>query len=323
MGTTRRRVLIGGAALVALAAGGIGLAFRRDMRRAAKPADPALSRMVTTRHGPLEYAEAGTGPALLMLHGTGGGFDQGLLTTRRLWDGSFRVIAPSRFGYLRTPLPPDAGPEAEAEAMADLLDHLGIDRVAVAGGSAGAIPALAFAAMFPERISALFPIVPALAIPGRASVEPWSPLLQAAVMAVLHSDLLFWTASRLARDQIISTVLATDPALVHAATAEEQARVGAMLDGLLPITRRVDGIFYDNTQTNRPQALRFKDISCPTLIISAEDDRFLTAENARYLASVIHGAETLILPDGGHVWVGHDAEVLSAVAARMRRIDPS
>jgi pimeloyl-ACP methyl ester carboxylesterase len=60
-------------------------------------------------------------------------------------------------------------------------------------------------------------------------------------------------------------------------------------------------------------------ISAPTLLVSAEDDRFLTAENARYLAGVIPGAEALILPDGGHVWVGHDAEVFAAIDGFLRR----
>ena len=42
-----------------------------------------------------------------MVHGAGGGFDQGL----ELGDfarAGFRVIAVSRFGYLGTPLPADA-----------------------------------------------------------------------------------------------------------------------------------------------------------------------------------------------------------------------
>jgi dienelactone hydrolase len=40
-----------------------------------------------------------------MIHGTGGGFDQGLLFARRLVDAGYRVIAPSRFGYLRSDFP--------------------------------------------------------------------------------------------------------------------------------------------------------------------------------------------------------------------------
>ncbi len=177
MTMSRRTLVLGGTALAAGAAAlGIGTAFRRAMRAAQRPIDPGLSRIAETRHGAMEYAVAGDGPPVLMFHGTGGGFDQGLAFTARLWRGGFGVIAPSRFGYLRTPMPNDADHVAEAEAAADLLDALGLDRVAVAGGSAGAIPALAFAIRFPDRTAACLPIVPAFFLPDRAPVAPWSPL---------------------------------------------------------------------------------------------------------------------------------------------------
>jgi pimeloyl-ACP methyl ester carboxylesterase len=320
MGRTRRRVLIGLGAVAAAGAMGAAVPFRRDMARFEARAAATLSRMVETRHGPIEVAEAGEGPPFLMLHGTGGGFDQGLLAARRLVGLGHRVIAPSRFGYLRTPLPEGAGPKMEAEAFADMLDALGVERVAVAGGSAGAIPALAFAELFPGRAAALFPVVPALMIPGRAEVAPWSPLAEWAVMRALRSDLLFWGISRLMRDRLIGTLLATDPALVAAASAEEQARVSAMIESILPVSDRAAGLIYDNVQTNRMQDLDFAGIAAPTLTLSCEDDRFLTAENARFLASAIPGAEAVIYPDGGHLWVGRDADLFGRIDARLRAI---
>ena len=47
------------------------------------------------------------------------------------------MIAMSRFGYLRTPMPADASPEAQADAHVCLLDALGIGKTAAMGGSAG------------------------------------------------------------------------------------------------------------------------------------------------------------------------------------------
>ena len=85
----------------------------------------------------MEYAVAGSGPPLLMIHGTGGGFDQGLLFTEKLAAHGVRVIAPSRFGYLRSSFPADHSSEAQADAFVALLDHLKLERVVVAGGSAG------------------------------------------------------------------------------------------------------------------------------------------------------------------------------------------
>lgn len=49
----------------------------------------------------------GDGPALLMIHGTGGGFDQGLTFTEEFVRRGHRVIAPSRFAYLRSDFPDD------------------------------------------------------------------------------------------------------------------------------------------------------------------------------------------------------------------------
>ena len=56
---------------------------------------------------------------------------------RSLIKQGIRVIAMSRFGYLRTPMSVDASAQAQADAHVCLLDALGIRRAAVMGGSAG------------------------------------------------------------------------------------------------------------------------------------------------------------------------------------------
>lgn len=192
----RRTIVLGVAALLAGSGAVAGASFRRTMAEARARIAPELSELVDTRHGALEYAKAGEGPPVMMLHGTGGGFDQGLYFTRRLL--GWEVIAPPRFGYLRSELPADPGAFAQAEALADLLDRLGIDRIAVAGGSAGAIPALAFALRFPDRTAALIPIVPAAYVPGSPMPAPWTPVQRRVAEAALGSDLLFWAAIRAA-----------------------------------------------------------------------------------------------------------------------------
>jgi pimeloyl-ACP methyl ester carboxylesterase len=62
----------------------------------------------------------------MMIHGTGGGFDQGLLFAHRLRESGFQIIAPSRFGYLRSTFPVDASPAHQADVLVELLDHRGI-----------------------------------------------------------------------------------------------------------------------------------------------------------------------------------------------------
>ena len=53
----------------------------------------------------------------------------------------------------------------------------------------------------------------------------------------------------------------------------------------------------------------------PTLILSCEDDLFGTAETARRLAALIPNARLKIWPEGGHIWLGHDADVAHEIAA--------
>ncbi|MCC6306644.1 MAG: alpha/beta fold hydrolase [Rhodobacteraceae bacterium] len=310
----RRRLL--GLSLAAVAAGGLlwrDFAATMDRARGAIAA-AGKPRRLDLPGGALEYAEAGDGPPLLMIHGTGGGYDQGLLFGRRLIAAGWRVIAPSRFGYLGSDFPADAGPEAQADALASLLDRLDIARLAVIGGSAGAIPALAFALRHPHRTAALVALVPATHVPGRPAPAPPGPVAAAIIRWGLRSDALMWAGLRLAPDRMIATLLATDPALVHAAPGEEQARVRAVLAAILPVSLRARGLLNDARWAGAPPDLPLAGIAVPTLAISAEDDRFGTAAAARHIAATVPGARLLVFADGGHLWVGHDAEVAAAIA---------
>lgn len=98
------------------------------------------SRLLETTAGALEYAVEGHGSPLMMIHGTGGGFDQGLLFARGFREAGFQIIAPSRFGYLRSAFPDDASPAHQADVLVALLDHLGLERLAVAGARLGRSP---------------------------------------------------------------------------------------------------------------------------------------------------------------------------------------
>jgi pimeloyl-ACP methyl ester carboxylesterase len=73
-------------------------------------------------------------------------------------DDGFRFIAPSRFGYLGTPMPDGATAESQADAYEALLDHLAVDRVIVVGYSAGATSAIQCALRHPDRTVALISV---------------------------------------------------------------------------------------------------------------------------------------------------------------------
>ncbi len=55
------------------------------------------STLVETPCGPIEYQQAGSGVPLLAVHGSGGGYDQGMAFAAPLTSRGIRVIAMSRF----------------------------------------------------------------------------------------------------------------------------------------------------------------------------------------------------------------------------------
>jgi len=151
--------------VVAVAAAAIGVSYKRDLDRAVDQISHG-STMIDTAAGPIEYAERGAGYPLLSIHGAGGGYDQGLSNVADLVGEGYRVIAPSRFGYLRTPIPSDSSPAAQADAHAALFEKLNVDKAIIVGISAGATSALEFALRYPGKVTALILIVPGTYAPA-------------------------------------------------------------------------------------------------------------------------------------------------------------
>ena len=300
--------------ILGIAALSIWWRFDRDIKLANDRVAQG-SALIATRCGPIEYQEAGTGVPLLAIHGSGGGHDQGMAFAGALAEHGIRVIAMSRFGYLRTPMPADASAAAQADAHVCLLDALGIDRAAVIGGSAGAPSALQMAIRHPDRVSALVLLVPlAYKPPTQAdSAPPLPPWVEDWVMRLIGSDFLFWSALHVARDQVIKVVLATPPGLLTLASPQERARVNAMLDNILPVSARAEGLRSDTAVGKLLAPARLESIRAPTLIISARDDRYGTYASAQYIASRIAGAKFIGFDAGGHTWVGHDDEVRAEI----------
>ena len=252
---------------------------------------------------------------LLAVHGSGGGFDQGMAFAAPLATMGVRIIAMSRFGYLRTPMPADASAIAQADAHVCLLDALGINQAAVMGGSAGAPSALQMAIRHPDRVSSLILVVPlAYRPPAQAnSAPPLAPWVETTMMSVIGSDFLFWSGIHVARGQLIRTVLATPPELLAAAGPEEQARINAMLDNILPVSARAAGLRSDSAVGKHLTPEPLEKVRAPTLIISAHDDGYGTYASAQYTAGRIAGAKFIGFDHGGHTWVGHNDEVLAAI----------
>ncbi len=318
-------VLAAVAAVILVAALVIRARFERDLANAAQRAAQG-STLVDTRCGPIEVQQAGEGIPLLMIHGSGGGHDQGMVWARPLVQQGVRVIAMSRFGYLRTPRPADASPEAQADAHICLLDALGIDKAAVMGVSAGGPSAMQAAIRHPNRVSALVLVVPIADKPD--TVADSAPLVSddkdAWLLRLLGSDFLFWTGLHAARDLLIRHVLATPPEQVAAASEEERARVHDLAERILPVSSRAAGLRDDTRLGKRLGPYALESIRVPTLVMSARDDGFGTYAAAEYTASRIPGAKFVGFDHGGHLLVGHDAAVRAhiiklLVESRMQR----
>ena len=315
MGLSRRVFLLAGSA--ALFGVGYGAAAFRATRSAALDRIAQRATTITTAAGRLEYAVAGHGDPFLMIHGTGGGFDQGLRFGQGLIQRGLSVIAPSRFGYLGSDFPDDASAAAQADALAEMLDHLRIDRLPVAGGSAGALPAAEFALRHPDRCSHLILMVPAMNLTGRDPVE-FTAVQKFLVGKVLTSDFWFWTLLAAVPDQLTGTLLATDPALLKTVSPAERERARLILEELMPISRKVQGIANDGRMAGQPTSIELSAIRAPTLVLSTEDDRFGTADTARRIKAALPAARLIVYPDGGHIWLGHDSEMADEIAAFAR-----
>jgi 2-hydroxy-6-oxonona-2,4-dienedioate hydrolase len=312
------RILVG--ALLAALVWGVGalaLEYRRDLR-AQQLRVQAGSRLLATACGDIELAESGPaeGLPLLLLHGSGGGFDQGLLVAQALAPPGLRVIAPSRFGYLRSALPDDPSGEHQADHLACLLDALGIADAAVMGVSAGAVSALHVAVRHPQRTRALVLVVPAAYRPDPAVPMPgWAlRLLDAAVSA----DLPFWLLAKLAPSTSRRLVLATPDEAYAAASTEERHRADTMLAQIQPVSWRRLGLLNDSRLTTGAARVALEAIRVPTLCISARDDGFGTYASARYSCQHIPEGRFLDFDAGGHLLLGRRTEVVAAVEALLR-----
>ena len=306
-------ILTLGVALVAR----LFLAYQRDFdRERARTREGVQS--LSLSWGQIEYAALGSGPPVLIVHGTSGGHDQGLEIAGGLTEVGYRVIAPSRFGYLGSDIPPNFHPDSQAEAFARLLEHLGATPAAIVGVSAGSPSALALALRYPQLCRCLILIVPAF--PG-TSGELSTKLGRRTrwlLGLLLRFDLLFWAAARVAASILTSTVLATRRDWYRSAAPEERERAVRLLRCMLPVTRRRAGILLDARWFADGQAPPFSALELPLLALSCEDDRIGTAKTARAAIHSARHGRAVVYASGGHILMGHHADALREIASFIR-----
>jgi len=240
---------------------------------------------------------------LLTIHGQPGGYDQALALARIAGPG-MRVVAPSRPGYLATPVD-HADLDAQADLMAALLDALEIADAAVLALSAGAPVALRLAERHPHRVRAVALIAPVTG-PDTHPVTVFDRLLmsRAALMAV---NVILEVAPSLAIGGAFvksgfpsvggvwreSRRIAREPELVD--------RLRTTIHTALPYGPRRAGAKADDRMIAALHTWLGRDVTVPVLAVHGDADIEVPPAHSRVLPQRIPGCRVCILGGAGHV----------------------
>ena len=296
---------------IALLAVGGGLAWFSSWRAERMVRLSSASSVAETSAGNVEYLQEGDGPAVLVFHAAPGGYDQAMLFGSSLSEQGYQIIAPSRPGYLRTPLASGMTPEKQADAMAALLDSLGIDNVAVVGVSLGAPAAIEFCLRYPKRAWALVLIS---AVTKKVASAPASPPFPQLLNERLTGDVGSWylvhTASSdpakalgwcfdlaQAGDEVfrmkwIRSVLGN---------AGQLAWFQDLATTVAPIGPRESGLKNDLLQLKALPDFPFEKLALPTLLVHGTDDSFVPLAAIEAVKRRMPNAELVAVPETGHI----------------------
>ena len=268
---------------------------RALLARAARP------RMMETRAGAVECAVDGPGPAVLALHGGAGGCDQGLLLAASAIGDGVTVVAPSRPGYLGTPLAAGRSPGEQADLYADILDRLGIDDAAVIAVSGGGPSAVEFALRHPRRCRRLVLVSACtrrleLELPLRFHVMKllarWPALARAFLAGALRDPVR--AARRSIADTQARAALIADPEACALFTALQLT----IADRL---AQRIPGTENDHRRCHATDGWPLERITVSTLAVHGTADRIVRFDHAQGVAARVPGAELMAIEGGEHV----------------------
>lgn len=315
--------------LVVLALLGIGaaLAWFTSWRGDKQSVLDAASQLVETDAGRMEYATQGEGPAVLVFHGSPGGYDQAMLLGSKIAGEGFQIIAPSRPGYLRTPLQTGVLPMQQAAAMAALLDKLGVQSVALLADSTGGPAALEFALRYPKRVWALV-LVSAVTKKLKPDSNPAETALNA-LSGDIGSWMLVEKAEHDPRQILQKTLRITSTAEPTQLQADTDFVMGQsdqidwfrdLAGTFAPLSPRETGSRNDALQFQALPDYPYDKITVPTLVIHGTLDSFLPVAEAQKVAEKIPLATFYPVDGAGHlVQLGlHAEEVQKRIAGFLK-----
>lgn len=230
--------------------------------------------VVTGRHGLLSCVKAGSGPAVVLIHGTGADAESNWGPLIATLSSRYTVLAPNLPGAGDTPAPIARLElnELAAQVGATISAHGIVEGFHLVGHSLGAVVAAAVAAGQPEQVRSL------LLHAGWATTGP-----REALMFDLWSRLLRTDPGLLARQLVLD---AMSPALLHNADSAQLADMVAGFTSMLD-TRILGQIELDG---RIDVARQLPGVRAETLVLCSTDDRIIPPPLQRALAELIHCA---------------------------------
>ncbi|HEV2580309.1 MAG TPA: alpha/beta hydrolase, partial [Ktedonobacteraceae bacterium] len=247
----------------------------------------SASRLLETSRGVVEYQVEGTGPVVLLLHGSPGGYDQGMALAHAIDLNGFTLLSPSRPGYRRTPLSSGETPEAQADLYAAALDALDISQVVVVALSGGGPSALQFVQRYPQRCQALLMLC---ALSQNYTEE--GVYLSLPPVRRLFKHLLEWLI-------VFDPFLFLLSGLIR--RISEEARSVEFIESLFMNSSQTPGYRNDMRQFESLPSYAFQDIALPTLIVHGTADIDVPFRQAKELAAAIPGAQLAAIEGADHL----------------------
>lgn len=258
------------------------------------------AKTIQLKYGDMTYVDRGEGEVILSIHGIFGGYDQAFDTCRD-FVSDYRILAPSRFGYLGSDIKGDGTPAQQASAYVELLDQFGIDKVYLLATSAGGSVAIRFALDYPERTKGLILYCSAMPFPEK----PEKYAEYAGPPAFLCNDYAMFLLSPL-----FEPIMGMDPSTIYS---------------MLPISERKAGVVLDASVTNPDMARNFdtyqiENLQVPVLILHAKDDKLASYDAvSKALYRFPEDTTFVSFETGGHLMTGHTEEVTMAVSEFIER----
>lgn len=201
----------------------------------------------------------------------------------------FRCLLHDFRGQLCSDKPIDSPYSLEQHAadFLGLLDALGLERIHLVGTSYGAEIGMIFAYSYPERIESLTLIAAASELDGlmRAAARSWATAADGGALPFFRC-MVPWA--------YCSEYLSQNPQVLQ---AQEAAATRFPPDYFVAFKELVQAFLRLDITA------KLKDIACPTLVISAEQDLIKGPHFGRQIRNQIAGSELLVLAGAGHAVV--------------------